>query len=125
MRRSAGFQRATPRQAATTGQELTKRGADEQTRGELRLEEALMTGARGDKEATAALQNFLREFPKHPRASEAFVALAELAFHAAPPRLDEARQNLARAAQEQPTPAASERADYLMIWLEDAATDAE
>jgi tetratricopeptide (TPR) repeat protein len=51
--------------------------------------------------------------------SEAWVALAELAFHAVPPRLDESRKNLARAAEAKPTAAAAERADYLMIWIED------
>ena len=110
-------------QAEATRQELQSGGADEKTRGELRLEDALMQAAKGDKEALESLQKFLREFPKHARASEAFVALAELAFHAAPPRLDEARQNLKRATESQPTDVAAERGDYLMIWLEDAAAE--
>ena len=38
-----------------------------------------------------------------------------------PRALDEARQNLKRAAESQPTPAAQERSDYLAIWIEDAA----
>ena len=90
-------------------------------RGDLRLEEALLLAARGDAGATPALQNFLREFPNHARVSEAYVALAELAFHAAPPRLIEAQQFLARAAQSHPNAAAAERADYLNLWLEDAS----
>ena len=102
-------------------QDLVQRGADAATRGELQLEQALVAAAHGDKNAPTLLQNFLREFSAHIRASEALVALAELAFHAAPPRLDEARQYLTRAAQSRPTPVAAERADYLMIWLEDAA----
>ena len=108
-------------QAAAASQELQSRGADEGTRGDLRLAEALMQAARGDQNAPESLQKFLREFPKHTRISEAYVALAEEAFHAAPPRLQEARQNLARAVENAPTTSASERAAYLMIWLEDVA----
>ncbi len=119
----AWLQAGDATQAEATGAQLRKSGADEQTRGELRLDEALLRAARGDKEATESLQKFTREFPKHPRVSEAFVALAELAFHAAPPRLEEASQNLARASENKPTPAAAERADYLMIWLADAAPE--
>ena len=107
--------------AAAATEALKARGADEQTQGDLRLEQALIEAARGEKTAAESLQLFLREFPGHPRASEAWVTLAELAFHAAPPRLEEARQHLARAGQNEPTASATERADYLMIWLDDAA----
>ncbi len=82
----AWLQAGEPEKAAAAAQELKSRGADENMRGDLRLEEALMQAARGDAGATMALQNFLREFPNHARVSEAYVALAELAFHAAPPR---------------------------------------
>ncbi len=101
-------------------QELADAGGDAQTRGDLLLERGLVEAARGSAEAGKSLGDFLRESPKHPRAAEAWVALAEMAFHAAPPRIDEARQDLARALETQPSAAASERADYLMIWLEEA-----
>src|SRR3982751_1980233 len=52
---------------------------------------------KAEKQADQTLRDFVRDFPKSPRVSEAWVALAELAFHAAPPRLDEARKNLAHA----------------------------
>src|SRR5205085_3580843 len=68
---------------------------------------------------------FRAQFPAHSRAAEAWVALAELAFHAAPPRFDEAKKNLERARQSTPSASASERADYLAIWLEDAAPDSD
>ena len=97
-----------------------KHGGDEASRAELRLEEGLVQAAKGDKRAAQSLQEFIRDFPNNSRASEAWVTLAELAFHAAPPRLDEARKDLARAAETKPTDAAAERADYLMIWIEDA-----
>lgn len=109
-------------QVAAATQELKSRG-DEEMRGEVLLEQGLVEAARKGGGATKTLQNFLREFPKHHRASEGWVALAELAFHAAPPRLEEARQNLARARETNPTPAATERADYLMIWLEESAPE--
>ena len=101
--------------------ELQQQGVDEESRADLRLEEALMQAAKGYNQAAKALQQFIRDFPKNPRVSEAWVSLAELAFHSSPPRVDEARINLARAADSKPTAAATERADYLMIWIEDSA----
>ena len=98
--------------------ELEKQGGDEDAAANLRLEEALMQAAKGDKTAAASLQQFIQDFPKNPRVSEAWVGLAELAFHSSPPRFDEARKNLARAAESRPTAAAAERADYLSIWVE-------
>jgi len=100
---------------------LQQQGVDEESRASLRLEEALMKASKGDNQASQALQQFIRDFPKNPRVSEAWVSLAELAFHSRPPRIDEARTNLARAADSKPTEAATERADYLMIWIEDSA----
>jgi TolA-binding protein/thioredoxin-like negative regulator of GroEL len=100
--------------------DLEKLGGDEQARADLRLEEALMQAAKGDEKAGKSLQQFIHDFPKNPRASEALVSLAELAFHASPPSLDEARKYLTRAT-ESPTPAAAERGDYLNIWIEESA----
>ena len=99
---------------------LEKQGGDEESRASLRLEEGLMQAAKGDKKAAESLQQFVRDFPKNPRVSEAWVGLAELAFHSTPPRLGEARKNLARAADSSSTAAAAERADYLIIWIEDS-----
>jgi TolA-binding protein len=101
--------------------ELEQQGGDKEARATLRLEEGLMQAAKGDKKAEASLQQFIRDFPKNSRVSEALVVLAELAFHSSPPRVDEARKNLARAAESTPTAAAAERADYLSIWVEEAA----
>jgi TolA-binding protein len=86
---------------------------------ELQLDTGLLQAARGDKDAATTLQTFLHNYPQDPRASEAWVALAELAFHASPPRLADARKLLGNMAN--PTPAAEQRRDYLTIWLEDAA----
>jgi TolA-binding protein len=101
--------------------ELEQQAGDKEARATLRLEEGLMQAAKGDNKAEASLQQFIRDFPKNPRVSEAWVALAELAFHSSPPRVDEARKNLARAAESAPTAAAAERADYLSIWVEESA----
>jgi predicted negative regulator of RcsB-dependent stress response len=100
--------------------ELEKQGGDEGARADLRLEEGLVQAAKGDEKAARSLQQFIHDFPKNPRVSEALVSLAELAFHASPPRLDEARKYLTRAA-ESPTAAAAERGDYLNIWIEESA----
>ena len=101
--------------------ELEKQGGDQEARANLRLEEGLMQAGKGDKKAEASLQQFIRDFPRNPRVSEAWVALAELAFHSSPPRMNEARKNLARALESAPTAAAAERADYLSIWVEESA----
>lgn len=105
---------------AATTQELKQRGADDETRGDLLLEEGLAQAAKGEKEAAGSLQKFIHDFPKHSRLSEAWVALAELAFHATPPRTEEAQQKLARAVEGGLTPAAAERSDYLSLWIEES-----
>jgi outer membrane protein assembly factor BamD (BamD/ComL family) len=100
-------------------------GPNDQTRADLLLEEGLTQAAQGNSKAAQTIQDFIRQFPRHSRAAEAWVALAELAFHATPPRFDDARKNLERARQETPNAAASERADYLAIWIEDTAPNSD
>ncbi len=95
--------------------------AKQTVQGDLLLEEGSVQAAQGKAAAASSFQYFIRDFPKSARVSEAWVALAELAFHAPKPDLEMARQDLARARQGTPTPAAIERADYLEIWLNDAA----
>jgi TolA-binding protein len=96
---------------------FAENGGDQKSKAELRLQGALAQAANADKGAVEALQNFVRDFPQSDRISEAWLALAELAFHASPPRLDEARKYLA--AISNPTPAAEVGRDYLAIWIED------
>ncbi len=105
--------------------QLKRRGGDEQSLADLRLEEGLMQAAKGDKKAAASLQRFIHDFPSNVRVSEAWVSLAELAFHSSPPRLNEAREDLNRASAATPTAAAVERRDYLRIWVEEAASEDE
>jgi tetratricopeptide (TPR) repeat protein len=105
--------------------ELAKSDPAGDDRAELRFAQGLVEAGKGDKAAADSLQKFVREFPQHPRVSEAWVALAELAFHATPPRIDEARKDLQRAAELKPTELAAEHADYLAIWLEEATPENE
>jgi TolA-binding protein len=99
--------------------ELVRRGQLEEA-AEVALEQAVAAAERGEKSAEALLQDFVRRFPAHPRLSEAQIALAEIAYHAAPPKLDESEKNLAAARAAHPTELAIEHADYLAIWLADA-----
>ncbi|HEU0209981.1 MAG TPA: tetratricopeptide repeat protein [Candidatus Udaeobacter sp.] len=92
---------------------------------DLLLEQGIVQAAQNDPKASDSLGKFLRDFPKNKRVSEAWVALAELAFHASPPRLEEAQENLKRAMDAQPTDVARERADYLKIWIEDASSKSD
>src|SRR4030095_3685205 len=62
---------------------------------EVALEQAIGAAERGEKNAGALLQDFVRRFPGHPRVSEAQIALAEMAYHSIPPKLDEAEKKRA------------------------------
>ena len=96
-------------------------GSTPDDRAELRLQEGLLKARQQQPDAADTLRKFAADFPQNPRVSEALVALAELAFHRDPPRIDEARKLLVRADESRPTPEAKERSQYLMIWLEDAS----
>src|SRR5438477_10603344 len=99
--------------------ELVRRGQVDEA-AEVALEQAVISAERGEKNAGALLQDFIRRFPDHPRVSEAQIALAEMAYHSIPPKLDDAEKNLAAARATHPTELAVEHADYLAIWLADA-----
>ena len=99
--------------------------ATQAVQGELLLEEGAVQAAQGKSEAGKTFRKFIHDFPQSPRVSEAWVALAELAFHAPTPDLETARRDLAQARQGNPTPAARERADYLEIWIEDATPSSD
>src|SRR5438067_480039 len=99
--------------------ELVGRGQIEEE-AEVALQPAIIGAEAGEENAGALLQDFVRRFPGHPRVSEAQIALAEMAYHAAPPKLDEVEKNLAAARAAHPTELAVEHADYLAIWLADA-----
>jgi TolA-binding protein len=116
----SALQKGDEAQFAANIQEFGTKTGDEKSQADLQLEAGLTEAAKGDPRAPQSLNNFVRKFPNNERTAEAWVALAELAFHSTPPRVDEARKDLTRAAQAKPTPIAQERADYLAIWLEDS-----
>lgn len=93
---------------------------DSEAEADLALEQALAAAGRGERNATVLLQEFLRKFPSNSRGAEAELALAELAFHSAPPHLDEAEKHLAAARAGHPAETVMERAAYLAVWLADA-----
>lgn len=117
------LQLSNHQRAVIAAAEMQKRGGTIDDAAELRLQEGLLRARQQKPDAGDTLHKFIADFPQNPRVSEALVALAELAFHQNPPRTDEARKFLARSAEAQPTAAAKERAQYLTIWIEDAAGD--
>jgi TolA-binding protein len=112
-------------QFAADYRRISNEPAAESIRGELLLEQGVVQAAQGKPEAEQTLRKFVHDFPEHARVSEAWVALAELAFHARRPDLTTAREDLARARAAHPTPTALEHADYLQVWIEDAASSAD
>ncbi|HEY2800770.1 MAG TPA: tetratricopeptide repeat protein [Chthoniobacterales bacterium] len=109
-----------PQEFASDYQQISNDPTKQPLQGELLLEAGIEQAAKGKPEATASFEKFIHDFPNNPRVAEAWVALAELAFHERKPDLETARQDLARARKSHPTPTALERADYLNVWLEDA-----
>jgi outer membrane protein assembly factor BamD (BamD/ComL family) len=86
--------------------------------GQLLLEQGLVKARAGDAGAAAALQNFLRKYPAHPRRAEAQLALAELAYQQG--RTAEAIVYVQAVAPANPSPEIAGHAEYLAIFLEDA-----
>ena len=105
---------------------MEKYGADPDSLGELELSKGLIEAQKGSESAAESLRNFIRNHPAAPRLSEAWVALAEIAFHSTPPQLEEARRDLQRTLESKPTVAsAKEHADYLSIWIADSVAGHE
>ena len=87
---------------------------------DLELEEGLAQARAGDARATDTLDLFLRHYPKHPRQSEARLALADLAFFSGDSA--GATRLLKVANETAPSPATAESAAYLAIFLADKKT---
>ncbi len=132
-----GWLRATDVDRFTSAEtEFSARFPGSRLNGEFPLEEGLaragLTPAAdtaGRRRAAACLRQFLRENPESPRAAEARLALAELAFERPRPAVPVAWRELAApdlrpvANDTAPAPAANaerDRAAYLAIWLADA-----
>ena len=98
--------------------EFSSQYPESELRAELILEEGLLQARTGDQRAAETLELFLIHFGKHPRQSEARLALAELAFRTGD-QVSTARylQAANRAPRQQAT---DEHAEYLGIFLEEA-----
>ncbi len=92
--------------------------------GDLLLEEGLSLAAKNTAKAEEALRRFTRDHPDHARIDEAWLALAELAFHRQPPGINEARQLLKRLDPARSGPRVREDAAFLRVWLEEARPEA-
>lgn len=102
-------------------QELAASHPKSEMLAELVLDEGLLQAKSSDSRAEATLRQFVRDFPGHPRVAEAQLALAEIAYLRPFPDLDLAA-NYLKASNESPQAGdTGERADYLAIFLADAA----
>jgi tetratricopeptide (TPR) repeat protein len=102
--------------------EFNSQYPDSELRAELILEEGLLQARIGDQRAEETLELFLIHFGKHPRQSEARLALAEIAFRTGD-QIAAARylQAANRAPRQEAT---DEHAEYLGIFLEEAKSAA-
>ena len=76
--------------------------ATQAVQGELLLEEGAVQAAQGKPEAGETFRKFIHDFPQSPRVSEAWVALAELAFHATKPELEMRTEGFGASATRKP-----------------------
>ena len=98
--------------------EFGSQDPDSELRAELILEEGLLRARTGDQRAEETLELFLIHFGKHPRQSEARLALAEIAFRTGD---QVAAARYLQAANRAPRQEATdEHAEYLGIFLEEA-----
>jgi tetratricopeptide (TPR) repeat protein len=90
-------------------------------RRDLLLEEGLLQAQNGDARAPDTLDSFIHDFPDNRRIPEARLALAELKFAAGD--MDTASTYLKAAYDAAPSQQSREQADYLGIFIADAASD--
>lgn len=88
---------------------------------ELVLDEGLLQAKSSDPRAEQTLREFVRDFPDHPRVAEAQLALAEIAYLRPFPDLDMAADYLQASNDSRQTPETAEHAEYLGIFIADAA----
>lgn len=89
----------------------------------LELEKALYLAARRKDGAEEALRTFIRDHAEHPRFADACIALAEWMLMESPPRVDDARAELARLAEADLADPLKQRVEFTRLWLFDAAGD--
>ena len=118
---SLGWLRANDEKRVDLDAKELATAGDTGAEAEILLEKGLAAARRNDKNAAPMLDDFLRRFPSSSRVAAAHLALAEIAYHSVPPKLDQAAKSLAAARAANPSETVAERADYLAIWLADAA----
>ena len=100
--------------------------AAEDSAAQLMIERALHMAGERDANTEAALQEFIKAYPNHPRVSEAHIALAEFCLLAVPPRPKAAEAALAEARKIFSAPDEwKERLDYTEIWVRETDADLE
>jgi len=115
-----GWMRAGDKNQLTIDAKELATGGNTADQAEVLLESALNAAQRNENNASALLQDFIHRFPAYPRTADAYLALAEIAYHSVPPKLDLAAKNLAAARAAHPSDEVAEHADYLEVWLADA-----
>ncbi len=99
--------------------ELSTRFPESSFRRDLLLEEGLLRARSGDPRAKDSLTLFVKDFPDHALVPDVRIALAELSFAAS--RFPEAASYLQAANDGARSGETSERAEYLAIFMADAA----
>ncbi len=117
---------AQPVDGEHEGNTVTKpKGAEDQA-ARLQLEQALYLAANRDNAAEAALQDFIKDHPTHPRVVEAQLAMAEICLLALPARTKSAGTALDAAEQlSELSDEWRERLDYTRLWWHEAAGNYE
>ena len=86
------------------------------------LERGLFHAAHSQPDAFEELDEFIRRFPDHERATDAEIALAEMYLNQVPAQPVAAREHLLRARTKALTLAQQEKLEYVAIWTEAAAS---
>ena len=102
-------------------QQLSAAHSKDDVLAELILDEGLLQAKSSDPRAEQTLREFVRNFPNHPRVAEARLALAEIVYLRPLPDLDMAAAYLKASNESQQSPETAEHAEYLGIFLADAA----
>lgn len=113
--RSSDYQEFLRRYAA-----FSARFPESEGRRDLLVEQGLFQARNRDPDAAKTLTVFLRDFPGHPRAGEARLALAEIEFRKDPERAAVALDMLGMAREAGLSGELAARADVLELWIASA-----
>ena len=94
---------------------------DPEMAGDLLLEVGLYEAREAMPRAFETLENFVLQFPEHPRLADAQITLAEMYLNQVPPQAVSAREHLETAQDDPLTLQQREWLDYVAIWVEISA----